>query len=81
MQELQGRKRRRRLTYPQWLAQLGKRIQDLREQNGLSLRDLAKGSGVSAGQLSRIERAAARPSVQSLWGIARALNVEVEVLV
>lgn len=55
--------------------QLGKKIRSLRKELGKSLEDLAKESGLSIGLLSQIERDITGPSVESLWKIAKALNV------
>jgi transcriptional regulator with XRE-family HTH domain len=54
---------------------LGGVIRKAREREGISLRELARRSGVSAGQLSRIESGdVAKPSTDTLRSIARALG-------
>jgi transcriptional regulator with XRE-family HTH domain len=54
---------------------LGRRIQERREQMGLSLRTLAGQSGVTASFLSQVERGQTTPSLHSLQGIAKTLKV------
>ena len=54
---------------------LGRRIQKRREQMGLSLRTLAAQSGVTASFLSQVERGQTTPSLNSLQGIAKTLQV------
>jgi transcriptional regulator with XRE-family HTH domain len=54
---------------------LGAEIKRRREEQGLSLSDLARLAGVSKGYLSQIEsEAATRPSAQTLIKVARALG-------
>lgn len=52
-----------------------------RERRGLTLRDLAKMTGLSASMLSAIERAATEPSISSLRKIAEALGVSIFYLI
>jgi transcriptional regulator with XRE-family HTH domain len=56
---------------------LGERIRDRRLQLGLSLRDLAERSGVTASFLSQVERGVTSPSIESLRRVATALEVPV----
>ncbi len=56
--------------------QLGRRIKMLRVERGWSLKDLTKHSGISVSQLSSIERGAHMPSMESLLGLARALETK-----
>jgi transcriptional regulator with XRE-family HTH domain len=56
---------------------VGESLQRLREERGLSMRALAKSSGLSANALSMIERGRASPSVSTLYKLADALNVPV----
>jgi len=56
---------------------LGERVRDRRSQLGLSLRDLAEHSGVTASFLSQVERGVTSPSIESLRRIATALDVPV----
>jgi len=56
-------------------AGLGQLIKETREQSRLALRELARRSGVSAGQLSRIENGqVAQPAEETLQRLAAALN-------
>lgn len=60
---------------------VGVRIKRLREEQGLSLSELARLSGVSKGYLSQIERSAdARPSASTLFALAKALGSSVAAL-
>jgi transcriptional regulator with XRE-family HTH domain len=54
--------------------ELGRRIRQLREDRGLSLRTVAEAAGVSESFLSQVERGVANPSVASLRRIAVALG-------
>lgn len=54
---------------------VGESLQHLREERGLSMRALAKTSGLSANALSMIERGRTSPSVSTLYKLADALNV------
>jgi transcriptional regulator with XRE-family HTH domain len=56
---------------------VGDNLQLLREERGLSMRALAKSSGLSANALSMIERGLTSPSVSTLYKLADALNVPV----
>ena len=57
---------------------LGARIRRLRTEQGLSLSELARLSGVSKGYLSQVERSPqARPSAATLFAVARALGTSV----
>ncbi len=57
-------------------AELGKRIRVARTERGWTLRELSENSGISVSQLSSIERGAHLPSLESLLGIAHAMNAE-----
>jgi transcriptional regulator with XRE-family HTH domain len=54
---------------------LGRRIKALREAMGLSLRDLAERSGVSAQMLSQVERGETSPTVAVAARIAEGLDL------
>ena len=54
---------------------IGTRVRELRNENGLSLRELGKRAGVSASFLSQVENDQVSPSLNSLQSIATALNV------
>ncbi|MGA2505202.1 MAG: XRE family transcriptional regulator [Anaerolineales bacterium] len=56
---------------------VGESLQRLRGERGLSMRALAKISGLSANALSMIERGRTSPSVSTLYKLAEALNVPV----
>ncbi len=56
-------------------------LKRLREQQALSLRELAKKSGVSHVAISQIERGERKPRLSTLGKLADALNVEPPVLV
>lgn len=59
------------------ILKLGQRIQERREQMGLSLRDLANRAGVTASFLSQLERGQSNPSLKSLQTIANILDVSI----
>ena len=54
---------------------LGKKIQVLRSERGLSVRKLAAAAGITASMLSQIENEQVNPSIQTLRGLAGALRV------
>ena len=54
---------------------LGKKIQTLRTERGLSVRKLASAAGITASMLSQIENEQVNPSIQTLRGLAGALRV------
>lgn len=56
---------------------VGGRLRQLREEQGLSIRELARKSGLSANALSLIERGRSSPSVSTLYKISEALNVQI----
>ncbi len=56
---------------------IGNKIKKLRKKNGLSISLLSEKSGVSTGLISQVERNLVMPSVENLWKIAQALNVNV----
>src|ERR687884_2121612 len=58
---------------------VGVRLRRLRQERGLSQRELA-GPGVSYAYISRIEAGARRPSVKALRTLARTLGVSAEYL-
>ena len=55
---------------------LGRRIRALRQQQGLSLAELATAAGISIGALSQIERGMSSLKVKTLWPLAGALSIE-----
>ena len=58
-------------------AAMSRRLKALRTQNGLTLDELSKRSGVSKGMLVEIERGEANPSIATLCKAAAALGVSV----
>lgn len=56
---------------------IGARLKRLRTERGLSLREVAAASGVSASLLSQLERDLANPSISTVQRIARSLHVSV----
>jgi transcriptional regulator with XRE-family HTH domain len=54
---------------------IGSRLREQRERQGLSLRELARRIGVSASLISQIERDKVNPSVSTLWSLARELGL------
>lgn len=56
---------------------VGNRLRELRTERGMSMRGLARASGLSTNALSMIERGRTSPSVSTLYKIATALNVPV----
>ena len=56
---------------------VGKKIRELRNQSGFSLRELAQRSGLNINTLSMIENWKISPSVSTLQQLARGLNVPI----
>ena len=56
---------------------VGGRLRELREERSLSMRALARQSGLSANALSMIERGRSSPSVSTLYKLATALEVPI----
>jgi transcriptional regulator with XRE-family HTH domain len=56
---------------------IGARLKRLRTERGLSLRDVAAPSGVSASLLSQLERDLTNPSISTLQRIAGSLHVSI----
>jgi len=59
---------------------VGRRVRALREAHGLSLRDLAKRSGVSAPMLSQVERGETSPTIAIAQRIAGGLDLPLSTL-
>jgi transcriptional regulator with XRE-family HTH domain/mannose-6-phosphate isomerase-like protein (cupin superfamily) len=59
---------------------IGDRLRTARTERGLSLRALADRLGVSASLISQVERGLARPSVNTLYAMARELDVSLDEL-
>ena len=56
---------------------LGTRLRARRRELGLTLKDIAKGAGLSVGFISQVERGLAAPSLSSLVSISRVLQTEI----
>lgn len=56
---------------------VGSRLTYLRTERGLSMRSLAKASGLSTNALSMIERSQSSPSISTLFKISEALGVPI----
>lgn len=61
-------------------SEFGKRLRSLREERGLSQRELAERIGTQAPQVSRYETGAYMPNAETLAAIAQALNLDVDEL-
>jgi len=59
-------------------AELGSAIRRRREQRGLSLRDVADETGVSASTLSRIENGTGKPDADNIARLAAWLDMPIE---
>jgi transcriptional regulator with XRE-family HTH domain len=62
------------------IAAVGPRVRALREAGGMSLRDLAERSGVSAPMLSQVERGETSPTLQVAARIANGLQLRLSQL-
>jgi transcriptional regulator with XRE-family HTH domain len=56
---------------------IGREVKRFREKLGLTISELAKAAGLSAGMLSKIENGATSPSLSSLQALGKALQVPV----
>ena len=56
---------------------VGSRLRTLREERNISIRGLARNSGLSANALSMIERGKTSPSVSTLYKLADALGIPI----
>lgn len=59
---------------------VGQVLKQMREDRGISIRELSRLSGLSANALSMIERGRASPSVSTLYRLTDALNVPITAL-
>ncbi|MFP3914931.1 MAG: helix-turn-helix domain-containing protein, partial [Actinomycetota bacterium] len=57
------------------LVDLGERLRQVRQQKGISLREMARRVGVSASLISQIETNKAQPSVRTLYDIVTQLGI------
>ena len=60
---------------------LGRNIRDWRKRRGMSQEELALETGMKRSYVSDVERGTRNPSIKALARLARALEVEPEVLV
>lgn len=68
---------RRRAQSPSDQGLIGARLRSLRQQQSLTLRDVATATGLSVGHLSQLERDLVSPSIKTLHDISRALGVNI----
>ena len=61
-------------------AAIGREVKAFREKLGLTMAEVAKSAGLSAGMLSKIENGSTSPSLSSLQALSRALHVPVTAL-
>jgi transcriptional regulator with XRE-family HTH domain len=61
-------------------SRVGQRLRQARDDQGLSLRALAERIGVSASLISQVERGQVMPSVSTLYGIVRELDLSMDEL-
>jgi len=59
---------------------IGREVRRFREKLGLTISELAKSAGISAGMLSKIENGSTSPSLSSLQALSKALHVPVTAL-
>lgn len=64
-------------TRAERLRSLGSQIRGLRRSQRLSSVELARRCGVSPSLISQVERGLTAPSLEVLWGVARALDVPI----
>lgn len=64
----------------EFLIKLGKRIKHLRTFRNLSQEQLAEKADMHANYISRIERAVTVPSVDALYNLSRAFNMDLPTL-
>lgn len=70
---------RSRQTQPTSLVSLGRAACSLREQQGLSARDLAKATGVSAARIAELEEGRFDPDFELLVTLASSLGVRLSI--
>jgi transcriptional regulator with XRE-family HTH domain len=59
---------------------VGQLLKQLREERGISMREVSRRSGLSANAMSMIERGLTSPSVSTLYRLTDALNVPITAL-
>lgn len=55
---------------------IGNRVRELREEQGLSISELAERAGLTRNGVSRIELGSRKPAADSIEALARGLNVD-----
>lgn len=63
-----------------FIYEVGQRLRSLREERSVSLRELARQSGISANALSMIERGLTAPSITTLAKLSQALEIPITAL-
>ena len=58
----------------------GEKLREIREKKGITLKTVAKEVNVSESLISQIERNIVSPSIDTLFSIAEALNVDLDYL-
>lgn len=64
-------------SFDEYKLRVGRAIHKRRTALGLSLRDFGLMAGVHYNQLNRIERGLANPSLETLYKIADALDIDI----
>ena len=54
---------------------LGRHLQKLRQDKGVSLSQLAAGAGIAKSNLSRLEQGVGNPTLDTIWRLAKQLDV------
>lgn len=54
------------------------KLHEIREEKGVSLRELAKHAGVSKTKINEIENGQSDPTLKTMCRIAKALNMKIE---
>ncbi|MFC4224252.1 helix-turn-helix domain-containing protein [Lysinibacter cavernae] len=67
-------------TESQPLSPLASNLRQWRERRGLSVSGLARDAGISKSTVSELERGNGNPSLDTLWALAKALNVSLGAL-
>ena len=58
------------------ITNVGARLRNIRKAKGLTLSELSKKTDMSVGFLSNLERDISSPTLDSLWHICEALEIE-----
>src|SRR5690348_7329468 len=70
-----------RIDLENTLAGIGPRLHALRQQRGVTLKDLSTASDISVSTLSRLESGQRRPNLEQVLALARAYRVQVDELI